>query len=522
MDGLIFIYGPPGSGKSTIANLLADQLNYPAFDLDKIIESYAGMPIVKIFEKRGEAGFRAIEQICLKTILSQEKGVVALGGGSLLEPNNRQSVEAAGEVVCLQADLQIILERLSNSPEPRPLVQKDLMSLLPDLLRKREDHYHSFTNQINTSGRLPRDVEWEIQQALGQYFVRGMGRGYPVWVRDESLHSIGKILLQHDLHGPVVLVSDENVFSIYGCKVQERIQASGLTVNNVVIPVGETTKTITTVEDIWKGMVSGKLERVSTVVALGGGVVGDLAGFAASTYMRGISWVGLPTSLLAMVDSSIGGKTGADLPQGKNLIGAFHPPRLVLIDPQALSTIPENELRNGMAEVIKAGLIGDEQLYALCQIGLESISKHLSRMISKAVAVKVNIIQQDPYEGGIRAALNFGHTVGHAIEKVSGYKIKHGIAVGIGMVVETWIAEQMGIASSGLLESLKSVLSRLDIATAIPSQLNVNDLIEAMQVDKKVEGGELRFVLPQVIGKVKTGVPVEVELLYKGMCENLD
>jgi len=253
-------------------------------------------------------------------------------------------------------------------------------------------------------------------------------------------------------------------------------------------------------------------------MALGGGVVGDLAGFAAGTFLRGVPWVGVPTSLLAMVDASLGGKTGADLPQGKNLIGAFYPPRLVLADPEVLETLPEAEFVSGMAEVVKHGVIDDPELFETC-LDFRSLCEalrareerdfgSLEEIIRRAMAVKIHIIEEDPYEKGIRASLNFGHTVGHGVELVSEFKVRHGEAVAIGMVGETRMAEQIGLAQAGLSDDIASVLNNLGLPTEIPPDLDRDAIIAAVQRDKKKADGVVRFALPAAIGKVRVGVEV--------------
>ncbi len=249
------------------------------------------------------------------------------------------------------------------------------------------------------------------------------------------------------------------------------------------------------------------------VIALGGGVVGDLAGFAAATFMRGIPWVVIPTSLLAMVDSSLGGKTGIDLPLGKNLAGAFHSPSLVLSDPQLLATLPEIELKNGLAEIVKHGVIADPGLFDLCGSGWQVVSERLEEIVRLAIAVKVKFVQADPYEDGMRAALNFGHTLGHAIEKGSRYKLRHGEAVSIGMVYETRLSEKIGIARTGLEKDILNVLQGLGLPVDIPAGMDRDQLISDMQFDKKKKDGLLNFSLSVEIGKVKTGVAVSKENL---------
>jgi 3-dehydroquinate synthase len=245
------------------------------------------------------------------------------------------------------------------------------------------------------------------------------------------------------------------------------------------------------------------MDRRSTVIALGGGVIGDLAGFAASTYMRGVNWVCVPTTLLAMVDASLGGKTGFDLPQGKNLIGSFYPPKLVLADPLVIDTLPEAEFVSGLAEIVKHGIISDPGLFAACARGIECVRTDLEQIVRQAMAVKIRIIEEDPYEKGIRAALNLGHTVGHAVELVSGFRLRHGEAIAIGMVVEARLAERLAVADKGLSDRIGEVLASLGLPVQIPDDLPRQEIIAAMRVDKKKSHQMVRFALPVEIGKVE-------------------
>ncbi|MEZ4643855.1 MAG: 3-dehydroquinate synthase [Chloroflexota bacterium] len=335
-----------------------------------------------------------------------------------------------------------------------------------------------------------------------------MGDGYDVLVQPGGLAQLGQILRARQLRGPIALVSDENVAAYYLEKATAALQAADYVVQPVVIPPGETHKTMQTVAALWEAFLQAGLERSSTVVALGGGVVGDLAGFAAATYLRGLPWVGVPTSLLAMVDSSLGGKTGADLPQGKNLVGAFHSPRLVLADPDVLATLPPAELRNGLGEVVKHGIIADPALFALCAEGWTAVSGNWPELVSRAMAVKIAIIQADPYEGGVRASLNLGHTIGHAVELVSGFQLRHGEAVAVGTVAEAQLAEQMGLAEAGVVAKITAVLRGLELPTEIPPALDWDAVIRAVNVDKKRKNGRVKFALPICIGEVRVGIDV--------------
>jgi 3-dehydroquinate synthase len=310
---------------------------------------------------------------------------------------------------------------------------------------------------------------------------------------------------------------------LYASRATASLESSGYSVEILTIPPGEQHKTLETVSCLWEGFLAAGVERGSTVVALGGGVVGDLTGFAAAMWLRGVPWVNVPTTLLAMCDSSLGGKTGADLPQGKNLIGAFHPPALVLADPEVLATLPEDEVRNGMAEVMKHGVIADPMLFELCQhpsllpFNRGGGGEAFDEIVRRSMAVKIHIIQEDPYEGGRRSALNLGHTIGHAVELVSGFRLRHGEAVAIGMVAEARLAEQMGIASaqSDLAICIATALQAIGLPTEIPSHLDRDAIQRAILVDKKRAGGKVRFALPVKIGEVITGVEVDKVDLVK-------
>ena len=528
---LIFLYGPPASGKSTIGELLAENLALPFIDLDQRIEAETKLTIPEIFTDRGEESFRQFENELIKQIVNLDWGVVALGGGALLNYESRIMVERDGAVVCLVTSPEELLTRVDTASNDRPLLagsmgQQASGEKLLDLLNQREGHYASFDHQIDTLSKSPGEVAREIQTRLGTFHLRGMvnsgfqvptaegdsarphSPGYDVRVQKGALDKVGDWLDLLELNDPIALVADENVAEFYLHRTQESIRKAGFKVQPVVIPPGEAFKTMDTVSHLWQQFLETGLERRGTVIALGGGVVGDLAGFAAATYKRGVRWVNLPTSLLAMVDASLGGKTGADLPQGKNLVGAFHAPRLVLVDPETLNTLPQDELRSGMAEVVKAGIIGDATLFEKCAQGWREIESDLEVLIRKAMAVKIAVIEADPYEGGLRETLNLGHTIGHAVEVVSNYELRHGEAVAIGMVAEARLAEKIGIAEIGLAKEIEEVCANLGLPVKIPKDFEGQSIIEAMQVDKKRAAGKVRFSLPVEIGKVRIGIEV--------------
>jgi 3-dehydroquinate synthase len=459
--------------------------------------------------EQGEPIFRDLETAALEEAVSGAASVIALGGGTLLRDSNRACAESAGEVVLLEADLPTLLERLKSESGQRPLLAGDMEEKLRSLLARRKAHYESFDLRVANVSNSSETVSWEIQQKLGAFRVRGMGAGYDVVVRAGGLDRLGEMLGERSLGGPVALVSDSNVAPLYGERVLKSVRKAGYETCLLTIPAGEQNKTLETVVSLWRGFLEAGLDRKSTVVALGGGVTGDLAGFAASTFMRGIAWVGIPTSLLAIADSSLGGKTGFDLPEGKNLVGAFHSPRLVLADPDVLPTLPEVEFRSGMAEVVKHGIISDPALFALCAAGYKAVKNNLTNLVQHAMAVKIQVIEVDPFERGVRAALNFGHTVGHALELVSGFRLRHGEAVAIGMVAEARLAERLGLAGDGLSDQIVETLRGLNLPVEIPPDLPREDILKAMRVDKKKALGIVRFALPIAIGEVRTGVEVE-------------
>jgi 3-dehydroquinate synthase len=435
--------------------------------------------------------------------------VVALGGGALLREANRDTVESSGEVVFLESVLPILLGRLKKEPGRRPLLEGDMEEKLATLLERRKVHYESFHLRIANNGHRPDKIAWEIQQKLGRFHVRGMGAGYDVVIQQGGLDRLGEMLVERGINGNLTVVADSNVLPLYGERVMESLRRAGFSVQSLTIPAGEQFKTLETVSSLWRGFLQAGLDRKSTILALGGGVTGDLAGFAAATYMRGIAWVGVPTSLLAMVDSSLGGKTGCDLLEGKNLIGAFHSPRLVISDPNSLATLPEDEIRSGFGEVVKAGIIADPVLFEICSQGYGTVKANLPEIVCRAMAVKIIVIEADPFERGLRASLNLGHTIGHAVETASGYRLRHGEAVSIGMVAEARLAERLGIACTGLTETIAVTLLGLGLPVKVPPDLSMENILQSMRYDKKMNAGMIRFTLPVKIGEVRAGVEVE-------------
>ena len=503
----IILYGPPGSGKSTLGKHLAEKINRPFIDLDEAIEQHAGLSIPSIFSQQGEPAFRRMESELLSHFLiAPNETVISLGGGSLLSSENRALAEQHGEVLCLTADPEILASRLKDSAINRPLLDGDLEQRTRALVQKRKDHYASFPSHLDTSSINADQALWQAQIRLGAFRITGMGTDCDLRIRSGSLQDLGSTMQQTGFKGSVMLVSDDNVAALYGKQAQASLENAGYLVSTINLPSGETHKHINSVARVWEACANAGLERGSAIVALGGGVVGDQAGFAAATFLRGLAWVNVPTTLLAMVDSSLGGKTGANLPQGKNLIGAFHAPRLVLTDPDLLSTLPEREMLSGLGETVKHGIIADPQLFHLCASGRNSVQQNLTQLVRQSAAVKIRIIEEDPYEHGLRQALNLGHTIGHGVELACGFTISHGEAVAIGTVTEARLADHLGLAQAGLTDKLRHVLNNLGLSTKIPTDIDKKTIIQAMKQDKKRANRIVCFALPISIGEVHVGI----------------
>lgn len=329
----------------------------------------------------------------------------------------------------------------------------------------------------------------------------GTSAPYSVIIGDDLLKDCGEIISREIKPCRAALISDENVMSLYGEQVSFSLEKEGFRVYAFSFPAGEKSKTPDTLFEILDFLASNEFDRSDVVIALGGGVTGDIAGFASAIYMRGMKLVQIPTSLLAMVDSSVGGKTGIDLEKGKNLVGAFKQPQLVICDTKVLSSLPNEQFACGMGEVIKYAMICDEKLFALLSEtrGRTAISEDtLKSIISRCVEIKGDIVSRDEFDNGERQLLNFGHTIGHAIEKVSDYKMGHGQAVGIGMAMMTDLCEKLGICQSGTKTRLVEVLSKFEIP--YETDYSAKALSDAMVMDKKRRGDEIALVMTEKIG----------------------
>jgi 3-dehydroquinate synthase len=330
-------------------------------------------------------------------------------------------------------------------------------------------------------------------------------RSYPIYVGDGILSSVGEFLQRAGLKGKAAIITNPTVAQLYLDAVHESLRRAGFQVTPVLVPDGEEHKDLRSLSVIYDRLIADRFERRSCVLALGGGVVGDLAGFAAATFLRGIAYVQLPTTLLAQVDSSVGGKTGVNHQQGKNLIGAFYQPRLVLIDVAVLESLPRREFVAGLAEVIKYGVIEDPALFQLLEEKISQVTRLdralLAEVIATSCAIKARVVEQDEREEDYRAVLNFGHTLGHALEAATHYqKYLHGEAVGIGMAQAAAISAQQGFCDQRSLERIRKLIRKAGLPLEIPRDVSMQDLIQSMEVDKKSAEGKIRFVMCAGIG----------------------
>ena len=492
MRGHLFLYGPPASGKSTLGEFLASRFKLPFVDLDAAIVKAAGRTIPEIFSAEGESGFRAREQAALAAAVAGDPGVVALGGGALLAPAARRLAEEHGIVVALDAPAATLVERVAKARGTRPLASD--AAAFERLLAERAGHYASFPRAASLTGFFTVEARGETTR---MFTGTGLVDSAAAWLRSVAC-------------GPRVLVVTDSApdgvpsAAPYAERVCDSLRRGGFEVACHSFAAGERSKTLRTVSDIWEACLAAGLGRGDTIVAVGGGVVGDLAGFAAAAWMRGIRWINVPTTLLAMVDSSLGGKTACDLPAGKNLVGAFHQPELVLADAEVLSTLPERELRNGLAESIKHFIIDPA---AFDGVSLDASSRPDARFVAASVSVKARIVAADPLERtGLRAKLNLGHTVGHAVEMLTDFRTSHGEAVAIGTVEEARLAEREGLAAAGFGDAVAERFAAVGLPVALPEGLTFDDLLPVMARDKKNAAGRIRYALPFAFGDVRLTV----------------
>jgi shikimate kinase / 3-dehydroquinate synthase len=509
----IILTGFMGTGKTTIGRLLADRLDRRFVDMDVLLESHFGKPISTVFAAEGESVFRDAERaLCAQ--LAQEQGlVISTGGGALVDPANQTTLGQTGVLLCLTATVDEILTRI-EAAEDRPLLgeRSARRQRITTLLHTRRDAYGTISHQVDTTSRTPEAIIEQVLTALAADAeapgmsvlpVRTPDGQYDICLGDGLLHHAGRLLGNRGLRtGPAAIVTNSMVAEYHAETLADSLRAAGFEPHLCLAPEGEQHKTLATVTTLYDQFLAAKLDRNSPIIALGGGVIGDMTGFAAATYLRGAPFVQIPTTLLAMVDASVGGKTGVDLPQGKNLVGAFKQPAAVIIDTAVLRSLPPAEFASGMAEVIKHGIIGAPTLFETLEAGLPHPEgprhKHL---VADAVRVKIAVVEEDPFEQGRRAILNLGHTFGHAIELVSNFTIRHGEGVALGTIAATHLAAALGRCDPALVDRVTQVMDRHRLPVELPGY-DVGAIMAAMGHDKKRAGKTLRFIIPQALGDV--------------------
>ena len=518
----LLLNGFMATGKSTVGRLVAARAGVPFVDLDARIEEQAGLSVARIFSERGEPAFRALEREELARLLAAAGPVVvALGGGTLSRRSTRLDALDRAVVVTLEAPLDEILRR-ARLHGGRPLLDvPDPADRIDELLEQRHEGYCEAHARVATGGVEPEQVARAVS-AVWQRDPIAVATGERSYAVDIG-HAFAASRIAQVTAGAsmALLVTDSNVAGLHAEPIEKALAAALPRVERVVLEAGEQHKNVGALERIWQAALYSGADRKSVVVALGGGVVSDIAGFAAATWMRGVRWIGLPTTLLSMVDASVGGKTAVDLENGKNLVGAFWQPGAVLCDVATLSTEPERGYVGALAEVVKTALIGDPQLFELLETqGPAVLAREpalVAELVRRSIRVKARVVGLDEREGGPRATLNLGHTLGHAFEAQGGYaRLTHGEAVSLGIVAALAIGQRLGLSPPSLVQRTIALLAAL----GLPASLAGEPLAEAsalVGLDKKRAGTAIRFVVARGVGRVEA-VEMPVDVLREHAC----
>ena len=516
----LILNGFMASGKSTVGALVARRAGRRFIDLDRAIEAEAQASVETLFSTRGEAAFRSLERACLTRVLADARGVaqapvIAVGGGALLPRDLRLQALDECVVVTLEGT-PAELSRRALAQGARPLLSgANPEQRVAELLALRSSSYAEAHARI--SGEAPiDDVAARVHEvwARDELAVAAGIASYAVQIGSNFASGrIGSLSAQSPV---TVLVSDKTVASLHAASVERALSEAGTRVVRVDLEPGEAHKNIASIEVIWRAALVGAVDRQATFVALGGGVVTDMTGFAASTWMRGVRWLGIPTTLLAMVDASVGGKTGVDLASAKNAVGAFWQPSAVLCDVHYLSTESQRGFVSALAEVVKTALIGDPEMFSLLEANAERVAQRdlelTAELVRRSIRVKARIVSFDERESGLRAVLNLGHTVGHALEAQAGYTaLTHGEAISLGLVGALRLGEALGQTPKELTERTLDLLGRL----GLPATLSGQPLEAAAGLighDKKRAGSTVRFVVARGLGQVET-LPIPLDEL---------
>lgn len=517
----IVLGGFMATGKSSVGRRLAIVLGYDFLDLDTLIAAEAGMPISQIFATQGETAFRALEARMVERIAGRTGCVVATGGGTIVGPRNLEVLKRSGVVVTLTADPDTIVARIGPTDDRPMLWGGDKRERVRALLEQRADAYAKADLIVDASAHTIDHVVSHILDFLALHHVVAMPasvnlpsmaesfrvslgmRSHDVIIGPGLLGDMGNLVKGLGLAQTGVLLTSPHDKAIFGDRVVRSLADAGFTVHCVETPDREEAKGLETLGWLYRQLASLHLERRSPVFALGGVVTGEIAGFAAATYLRGLPLIGVPTSLIAQVDTSIGGKVAVNLPEGKNLVGAFYQPRRVVTDVEALVTLPARDFRAGLAEVVKIAAIRDRELFEYLEQNVEEVLSQdlraLVKLVRRACEIKASIVEADEWETDFRSILNFGHTIGHAVEAATGYQgPNHGEAVAMGMVVVTRLAVERKTCPPPALDRLKKLLQAFGLPTSL--SVDATEVLRFVRYDKKIQDQQVRLVLLRDIG----------------------
>ena len=530
----VVLVGLPGSGKSVVGRRLAHRHGATFIDLDERIEARAGRPITAIFAEEGEAAFRAQERAAIAALGPPDPGpgiarVVASGGGAVVDPRNRWQLYRGRLSVWLDGRPEVLAQRLRRSPHVRPLiVGREPVAAVRDLAAKRERFYaaaavringvpevHGVVEAVEAALRAPRGSGSRLLSAETRIGTYILGDGIAA---DGIAEALRRVEARR-----AILVSEPGAWAAAGETIREALLRDGCPVEHVLLPQGEDAKRLSVVEDAARELARLRMERSEPIVAIGGGALGDAAGFLAATYLRGIPVIHVPTTLVAQIDSSIGGKTGVDLPEGKNLVGAFHQPTAIVLDVGLLATLPERHRRAALGEAVKMAALGDERLFELLEADGPAIASgeqdavargaH-AELVERSSWAKVEVVAADERERNAsagRITLNLGHSLGHAVEAAAGYRdLLHGEAVAYGLRAACAIGEAVGVTPSDRRARIVALLERLDLGIE-PLPYPLDAVLTHLGTDKKHAGGRLRWILPTAVGvEVRSDIPDEV------------